>query len=173
MITFLVSGDFAQTARILDPIRLSRQISEVCQVAKLLKFWDAARPVIGVSYNPVINLWLDNSGKPLFNLLYQYHEAMNNEWAKIHDGQGHKSFSQFGWGNLLDSLGFQASKTFSLSLPPYPSNGNINEWSSDVYLSHRSRLLSKEYGYYHRAFKREGLEIPNLGLKYVWEGPCV
>ena len=159
MNTFLVSGNYAQCARILDPQRLNRQLSECCTIAKLLVAYELisnnGKLPFGVIFPPVIKLWLDSNHDPLYLELREYYNTMNDEWRRHHNGKDHGTFNSFYWRSG-------------------PSNKTPRklDWPIMVYQSHRSKLLSKDYSYYFRNFTREGLEIPPV-MSYVWTFPDV
>ena len=164
MNTFLPCPEFSRVAAILDPQRLSRQISEVCTVAKslwaygkLLELCDRTMPW-GVSFPSVVHLWVGDKGEILLPELWDYHRNMNAEWAKHHAGQAHESFLRFNWRRLL---GETTPKPRQLI------------WPDAVHQSHRSKLLGKDWGYYKRAFERAGLPCAEAGESYVWTGPSV
>ena len=163
MNTFLPSPDFQVCAKVLDPARLNRQISEVTGLArtlwvytKILEVNDRQIPW-GVTFPLAVKLWISNEGSPLLLELMQYHRAMNQEYCKI-SGKDHESFKRFNWPALL------------VGQPKIPRK---LVWPASVHESHRSKLIAKEAGYYRVSFSRAGLSIPQVGLSYVWEGPTV
>mgnify|MGYP001561258592 CR=1 FL=1 len=163
MNTFLPCGDFAKVASILDPGRLSRQISEACTVAKtlwaygkLVEMCERSLPW-GVTFPPAVTLWVSDRGEILLPELQEYQRCMNVEWKRHHDGQAHESFLRFNWERL------------TVGLPkPRPL-----VWPMEVHGSHRSKLLGKDCGYYKRAFERAGIPAARPGQSYVWDNPRV
>lgn len=166
MNTFLPSPDYAVCAKVLDPARLGRQISEVVQLAPTLWVWGHAmhltgrRMPWGVNFSPVINLWVSKNGTPLLKQLYEYHHAMNFEYQVLHEGVSHGSFANFNWRRLLEGL-------------PWQEDEGRPIWPASVHASHRASLLRKDETFYRRAFQRNGLPIEALGEHYVWESPDV
>ena len=171
MNTFLISRDYKQCARVLDPKRLSRQISEAVMIAKVIWCREVLREESGHSGLPfgmwfpqAINLWLLGEstrtmarGTPLIPELREYVNVMNDEWKKLHNGESHGSMVKFSW----ERVGGLVRAPLKL------------EWPSSVYVSHRSHLLEKDYSYYERKFQREKLAHEGTGFAYAWEGPSI
>ena len=160
MNTFLPCGDYAKVATILDPGRLSRQIAEVCTLAKtlwaygnLIEMCERQLPW-GVSFPSAIYLWVSDRGEILLPELQEYQRILNVEWKRHHDGQAHDSFLRFNWERLCAS---RQPRTLI--------------WPDEVHNSHRSKLLGKDAGYYKRAFERAGVPAAQPGQSYVWVGP--
>ena len=157
MNTFLVSGDFKQCARILDMKRLNRQLTETVILAKTLLGYKILRESFRdipftIQFPPAMHLWIDNRGIIHFNALRSYFTAMQDEW-KQRSKNIHGSIKGMNWNR------FELNGPASLS------------WPRDVYFSHRTRLLDKDYNYYHRQFIKEKLnDFDEIG-DYVWEGP--
>jgi hypothetical protein len=167
MMTFLVSDDFKQCARILDPSRLNRQIQDCCGVASILGIYEYTlrtnrnKIPFGIIFPKVIQLWISapssfldefnqlrsiGSGLILWPELYNYFFCLCNEWKKIR-GEEHN----------LRSLNWEF-----LSRKEYVLN-----WPKIVQYSHRNRLLEKDYGYYSQKFRQEKLEYGEEGISWV------
>ena len=161
MQTFLISNDFAQCARVLDSQRLSRQITETCQLAKILHCYglvikEMNNVPVGISFPQAIKLWVDVKGRICFPELYKYGSAMNNEWMKRNNGTQHGSWVTFSW-----------VRTGHLDRPAVTL-----QWPVTVYESHISNLLRKDYSYYSRQLSRELIDVSCIPpMEYSWENP--
>lgn len=138
----------------MDLARLGRQIYECTQLARLLRVWEDNGKLFGLNFAPVVKLWISTEGEILIPELRQYQYILNARWAEVHDGQSHKSLSDFSW---VAVGGFRK--------PPAPLT-----WPTSVYASHRSKLLLKDHGHYSRAFKHEKLDVEE-GIGYAWLNP--
>lgn len=160
MNTFLPSDNYVTCGRTLDPQRLSRQISECVTVAKLLvaheKISYNGKLPFGVKFPPVIKLWISEDCQVLLPELRQYQYILNSVWQELR-GSVHGSLLHFNWTGVG---GFRR--------PPYQLT-----WPDSVHRSHRSRLLSKDFGYYRTSFEREGLLMTEPGDAYSWEHPSI
>ena len=181
MMTFLVSNDFNQCSRILDPERLNRQIQDCCRIASCLKAYElviklnGGRIPFGMFFPKVIQLWLSNSssfmythpngykeckkigsGEILLPELHYYFLCMCFEWERIR-GKEHQLFLTFDWTGK-ESRGFL-----------YKLN-----WPEEVFLFHRSKLLEKDFSYYSRKLNQEKLKNEGTGFRSTWERPsCI
>lgn len=163
MNTFLPSPDFAVCAKVLDPTRLNRQISEVNTLARTLWVYERILEVNnrqlpwGVQFPLACNLWVSKCGHVLLRELMEYHRQMNLEF-KRHSGKNHDSWSSLNWPSLLKTQ------------PEQPRNV---QWLEIVHWSHISKLLGKDPGYYRMAFSRVGITLPAEEWGYVWENPAI
>ena len=161
MNTFLVSGDFKQCARVLDTQRLNRQITETVSLVKTLFAYKLLRenfkeiPFV-IQFPPVINLWIDDRGNIHFNALRSYFNAMHEEW-KTRKKKGHNAVRRFSWDRFKDML----------------DGPTQLKWPREVYFSHRSKLLDKDFNYYNRQFMKEKLDGFEETNGYTWEGPDI
>jgi hypothetical protein len=160
MNTFLPSDNYLTCGRVLDPARLSAQISCCVTVAKLLNAYEKicfnGKLPFGVRFPPVIRLWISQDNQLLVPELRQYQYILNSVWAEIR-GSTHASIMHFNWGNVG---GFRRA--------PYRLS-----WPDSVYRSHRSKLLTKDFGYYRTSFEREQLPLEEAGEALVWEHPTI
>ena len=114
---------------------------------------------------------------PVLPELKRYCDVCNECWKASHAGQSHGSVSSFDWSRYLvedlrsNQRPLEKDITEGLDrILPLP---RILSWSSGVMKSHRAALLRKDPTHYYPVFEREGLEIPPLDMKYVWEAPLV
>lgn len=160
--TFLPSGDFNICAQSLDPLRLSRQITEVPTIARTLWVYQVIMDTNqrklpwGCMFPSVINLWVTEGGIVLLPELRQYHMALHREWKNT-GHPPHKSFTQLNWDSLFSEV--------------HKDIPHAVVWPADVHDSHRSKLYGKDASYYRRVFDRLGLPEPKPGLRYVWGNP--
>ena len=161
MNTFLPSNDFEVCAKTLDPDRLSRQITEVPTIARTLLIYqivmdhNGRQLPWGVQFPSILKLWTTEGGVALLPELKRYHQAMHREWLAL-GRPTHKGWTNFNWDSILPKR--DASQVV---------------WPESVHESHRSKLYSKDAGYYKRAFDRMGLPAAIPGLSYSWECPTL
>jgi len=109
----------------------------------------------GLMFPLACKLWVSTSGEVCLRELSEYHRQMNLEYKK-HSGRSHASWSNFNWDSVLASQ---------------PKIARTLCWPASVHESHKSKLISKDAGYYRRSFERLGLTVPASNLAYAWEGP--
>ena len=162
MNTFLISNDYAQCARCLDPERLQRCLTDSVQIAKLLIAYDKLRDAtgrlpFGVIFPNSYKLWVSSSGRILMPELREYYNALHAEYQRI-SGKPHATYNNFNWASVG---GMERMTPYTLS------------WPSSVYYSHRSRLLVKDKSFYYTVFSREKIDMSECVPTYCWEQPDI
>lgn len=148
MQTFLPFPDFAESAAVLDTVRLGKQRVEAMQVLRAL-----TRPRYGWKHHPAVLMWQGYE-----EALGAYAMEICREWCR----RGHSDTCEV---KILDDL-----RAASVRVPPrsqveLADAGALPPWLGDeaVHRSHRSALLRKERGWYGGAFG----DVPD-DLPYVW-----
>jgi len=135
MQTFLPYEDFAKSAAVLDRQRLGKQRVETLQIMNAL-----LDPEYGWQNHPAVNMWRGYEWS-----LYQYQEAICNEWTS----RGYKDTC------LEKTLLLMAGKCIGISKPQWLGN-------EEFHVSHQSNLMRKLPEHYGQYFDVSG------DLEYVW-----
>lgn len=156
MNTFLISNDFSQCARVLDHQRLSRQICEIPNIFKCLNAYELIKKEqgkipFGIQFPSVLRLWTAESGTILYPELHDYFKNVCQEWKK-RTGNSHAIEFKYNWK-------FSSRPISTL------------EWTQEVYDSHRSQLLFKDFHHYSTKFRLEKLSVDYHYLPYSWDHP--
>lgn len=140
MQTFLPYSDFKISAVCLDNRRLGKQRVECLQILKSL-----TDVHYGWRNHPAVKMWEDYEAA-----LYRYACAIIHQWT---------SWPIYGIDNCLEQI------TYIMIKNQIPFEGKDPFWLGDekFHLSHRSKLLQKDYDFY----RRFGWNVSN-NLDYIW-----
>jgi hypothetical protein len=141
--TFLPYPSFAQSARVLDPVRLGKQRVEALQLLRAVTI-----PTYGWRHHPAAKMW-----RGFVPALTKYGLEMTDAWIAL----GHADTVRpqlLPFAPEVDALAQE-----QLELPP---------WIGDdaFHLSHRSNLMRKDPEFYRQHFG----DLPG-DLPYVWPPP--
>jgi hypothetical protein len=158
----MVSPNHRLTAHLLDWQRCGKQRVEGAQLIMLalrklgLLETNNTR---GWANHPALRYW-HNPNQSYVPALYKYVQEMRFEWIR----RGYKDIKM---GPLMDKLGDIIVSNRSAFIWDTP------RFSDAIYISHRSKLLQKNYEYYEPIFKRFQLWVPAdwKTIEYVWEQP--
>lgn len=139
MQTFLVDGDPAYTAKILDRQRLGKQRVETIQILNALH-----DPSKGWQNHPATKMWKGYEPYLVYIYLWEMMEAWKSYGYKNEKCEEH--FIKF--ADIFDQ---------EIEKPPWADR-------EDFSLSHKSNLIRKKPAYYRSIF---GYDIPD-DLEYIW-----
>ena len=148
MQTFLPYADFAETARVLDPLRLGKQRVEVIQIVRAL-----TRPTYGWKHHPAVLMWQGYE-----EALGAYGVAVVREWTAA----GRSDTCE---ATILADLAEAGVRVPPRSQAELAEAGLLPPWLGDeaFHRSHRSSLLRKDPEHYGPVFT----DVPD-DLEYVW-----
>ncbi|KRE78272.1 MSMEG_6728 family protein [Arthrobacter sp. Soil763] len=144
MQTFLPFPDFRQSAAALDQLRLGKQRVEALQMLRALVI-----PHYGWQSHPAVRMWMGH-----VPALTMYGLAMADEWV----ARGGEDTTR---DKIMEFAPQAAHPDYAAKIPMPYWLGN-----PEFHLSHRSRLLAKEPGFYTDVFPGTDPD-----LEYVWPEP--
>jgi hypothetical protein len=160
MQVFLPHADFEQTARVLDNKRLNKQALEGWQIMMTNLCLDPEgnfRAPKGWRNHPAVVMWRGHE-----QALLNYIGEMVIEWK----ARGYRS-------TIFDKAEQTFERAITLGLTDEHTSAELPAWMQDEQLleritaSHRTALLSKDYGHYHQFAWAEDSGEPT-SYEYVW-----
>jgi len=155
MQTFLISGNFYEIAKTLDPRRANKQIIECYQIMRIMLrkvgFIDDGKK--GWMNHPVLKLWQDKDGKFYFFQLYYYTCFMLKTYKERYDKE--------------HSMVQKIEELYQIALECHDFGNSIFQvrWPKEVYKAMRQNLIRKDKEYYRKKFPNEKGECQG----YVWD----
>lgn len=140
MQTFLPYPSFTETAKVLDNKRLGKQRVECLQILKSLTI-----PGYGWGNHPIVRMWKGHE-----KTLCHYGFIICDEWTR-------RGFND----TVRDKIRkiYDDNNGFAWNPPNWMTN-------SELFLSHQSNLLRKDYNYYKDKFPFVESDLP-----YQWYNP--